>query len=154
MRKLVHLGAAALVAATSSAIAENVDATDPAKLVSIVQSLGYRATLDRDNIGDPMIRSSASGTDFIVYFYGCNDGAACKSLLFKVGYDLAEGTTLEAINEWNKQALFGRAYLDEEDDPWLEMSVSLDGGITRESFADDFDWWEGVLVGSEKHIGY
>ena len=154
MRKLIHLGAAGLIAATSSALAENVDATDPAKLVSIVQSLGYRASLDRDNVGDPMIRSSASGTDFIIYFDGCDDGAACKSLLFKVGYDLTEGTTLEAVNEWNKQTLFGRAYLDDENDPWLEMSVSLDGGVTEENFADHFDWWEVVLVDFEEHIDF
>lgn len=146
------VAAAILVAGT--ALGETLDATDPAKLVSVIQSLGYRATLDRDNVGDPLIRSSAGGTEFAIYFYGCSGGAACKSLLFKVGYDLIEGTTLEAMNEWNKTALFGRAYMDEENEPWLEMSVTLDGGITRENFADVYDWWDVILADFEKHIDF
>jgi len=154
MRISIGLAAAAAIGCTSTALAQTLDATDPAKLVSVIRELGYHATLDRDDVGDPMIRSNANGTNFTIQFYGCDAGAACKWLLFRVGYDLAEGTTLAAMNDWNAKALFGRAYLDDEHDPWLEMMVTLDGGVTRENFADIVDWWDVSVVQFEEHIGF
>src|SRR5690606_34922028 len=105
-------------------------------------------------VGDPMIRSSAGGTEFAIYFYGCTDNVACKFVLFKVGFDLVNGTTDNVVNQWNANALFGRAYLDDEADPWLEMSVNLDGGVSRANFEDSYDWWEVILDGFEDHIGF
>jgi hypothetical protein len=131
-----------------------VDATDAEGLASLIRGLGYRATVEKDGVGDPMIMSSAGGTDFAIYFYGCTDGADCKWLLFKVGYDLDDGTTGESINAWNAETIFGRAYLDDEADPWLEMSVNMDGGVSRANFEDSFDWWEVILSGFEDHIDF
>jgi hypothetical protein len=122
--------------------ADTIDATDPAGLVSIIRDLGYRAALESDEVGDPMIRSSVGGTEFAILFFGCAKGKQCRSLLFKVGYDLDDGTTLDVINDWNATKLFGRAYLDEEADPWLELSVNTYGGVNRLNFEDTYDWWE------------
>lgn len=131
-----------------------MDATDAEKMASVIRGLGYRAVVETDGIGDPMIMSSASGTDFAIYFYGCTDNANCKWVLFKVGYDLENGTTADTINRWNADTLFGRAYLDDEADPWLEMSVNMDGGVSRANFEDTYDWWEVILDGFESHIGF
>ena len=130
-----------------------VDATEPEKLASLIRDFGYRATVEQDDAGDPMIRSSAGGSDFLIYFYGCDGGEQCRTVLFQAGYDLESGTTGEVIEDWNENVLFGRAYLDEEADPWIEMPVNLFGGVNRENFADTFDWWETVLEGFERHIG-
>lgn len=136
------------------ALAQLVDATDPQQLATIIQDMGYRARIDTDGIGDPMITSSVGGTDFNLYFFGCTDGVECKSLLFKVGYDLASGTTLAVVNAWNQDNLFGRAYLDEDDDPWLEMPVNMDGGVSLFNFQDTFDWWEVVIEEFEDHFHF
>ena len=136
------------------ASAELVDATAPGTLVEVIQALGYRAKLDTDALGDPKIVSSVGGTDFSIYFYGCTENSACKALLFKVGYDLIDGTTLEVVNDWNETSLFGRAYLDEEGDPWVEMAVNMDGGVARFNFEDTFDWWEVVVGQFETHIDF
>lgn len=138
----------------AQANAESVDATDPAQLTQVIQDLGYRAQLKTDNTGDPMITSSVAGTEFSILFYGCTDNAACKVLLFKVGYDLPLGTTDQTINAWNADNLFGRAYLDDEDDPWLEMPVNMDGGISRANFEDTFDWWEVAVAKFQQHIDF
>ena len=136
-------------------IAELVDATDPDGLITTIQDLGYRAKLDSDGAGDPMILSSVGGTDFSIYFYGCKGAnVACKSLLYKVGYDLSDGTTLEVINNWNETSLFGRAYMDDENDPWLELSVNMDGGVSQMNFEDTFDWWEVIVGRFETHIDF
>lgn len=153
MKLSASLGMLAACAAFAPPLsAQTVDATDPAKLVAVIQDLGYRASLESDGIGDPMIGSSVGGVEFGIYFYGCTKGESCKSVLFKVGYDREEGTALDVVEAWNERTLFGRAYLDEESDPWVEMSVNLFGGVSRKNFEDTYDWWEVVLDDFEKHI--
>jgi hypothetical protein len=156
-RTMVQVSAAALAACLSSGLAhanELVDATDPEKLVSVIRDLGYRAKLERDNVGDPLIKSSVGGTQFWIAFYGCNkvtnDG--CGLLLYKVGFDLDEATELDVINRWNESQLIGRAYRDEVGDPWLEMAVNLEGGVTRANFEKTFELWDGALARFESHI--
>ena len=142
------------IALATPLAAEQLHARDPGRLAQVIQDLGYRARLETDSVGDPMIVSSAGGTDFSIYFYGCTNNRECKSLLFKVGFDLVDGTTLENVNAWNETTLFGRAYLDDEQDPWLEMAVNLDGGVSQANFEDTYDWWEVVLRQFEDHIGF
>jgi Putative bacterial sensory transduction regulator len=142
------------VLAESTAAAESVDATEPETLASLIRELGYRASVEKDNAGDPMIRSSAGGVDFQIYFFGCEGGERCRSLLFQAGYNLESGTTVDVVEAWNEDVLFGRAYLDDEADPWVEMPVNLFGGVNRENFADTFDWWETVIGDFQRHIGF
>jgi Putative bacterial sensory transduction regulator len=134
--------------------AQLIDATDPERVVSVIQALGYRAALSTDAAGDPLIESSAGGAEFSIYFYGCDAGASCRFLLFKVGYDTPEPVSANLVNEWNAQALFGRAFVDAEGRPWLEMPVNLYGGVSSEGFADTFDWWELILGQFEEAIGF
>lgn len=135
---------------------EIVDASDPQKLVSIIRDLGYRAELETDEVGDPLIRSSVGGTRFAIVFYGCDaeHHDDCSLLLYKVGYDLADGIELEAINRWNATQLIGRAYRDDVGDPWLELAWNLSGGVSASNFESTFEWWEVSVAKFETHIGF
>lgn len=133
----------------------NVDASDAAVLAGVLQDLGYRAMLSTDSSGDPLIRSSADGSEFSIFFYGCSSGQACKAIQFSKGYDMATGMSLEQVNEWNREYRFGKVYLDDEADPFIEMDVNLDfGGVARENFADTFDWWLVTTREFEAFIGW
>ena len=154
------MAGAALLAASLLAPAavadELVDATDPRKLVSIIRALGHSADLETDEVGDPLIRSKVGGTRFAIVFYGCDEGHHdnCHFLLYRVGYDLAEGIALDVVNRWNATELVGRAYLDDVNDPWLEMAWNLRGGISASNFESTFEWWR-ISVGKfERHIGF
>ncbi|HLL32087.1 MAG TPA: YbjN domain-containing protein, partial [Allosphingosinicella sp.] len=106
-------------------------------------------------VGDPMITSGVSGTTFQIFFYNCRDHKQCATVQFHSGYDLKESIGLERINEWNRSQRFGRAYLDKENDPILEMDVDLDdGGISQPLFIDNMEFWASVLAKFEQHIGY
>jgi hypothetical protein len=151
--------ALALATATMSQTAraeEMVDATDPRRLVSIIRDMGYRAELERDEVGDPLIRSSVGGTRFAIVFYGCDDERHdnCDLLLYKVGYDMADGVELDVINEWNATQLVGRAHRDDVNDPWFEMSWNLKGGVSARNFESTFEWWETSVGEFERHIGF
>ena len=131
-----------------------VDGSSPEALVGIIQDLGDRASLETDNEGDPMIRSSVGGTQFAVVFYGCNDDHRdCQIVLFKAGYELNDKVGLDVINQWNATRLFGRAYLDEVSDPWIELVLNLQGGVTRSQFERTFEWWETSVGEFEDEIG-
>jgi hypothetical protein len=135
--------------------AQMVKAQDPDSLVQALQDGGYTAKLGTDKVGDPMITSGASGTSFQIFFYNCTEHKACATVTFHSGYDLKSSPGLEKINEWNRGKRFGRAYLDKESDPILEMDVDLDdGGLSPALFIDNVEFWTSVLGEFEKHIGY
>ena len=145
MRTLARISTATIIvmALAQSSIAEDlVDTTNPEGMTSVIQEMGYRAKLGVDDIGDPIIHSSAGGTEFSLQFFGCtaDNNDQCKLLLLKVGYDLDEGSNLKAINSWNEMTLVARAYLDDESDPWVEWGIYMYGGVSRQNFED--------------HIGY
>jgi hypothetical protein len=132
-----------------------VRAQDPSSIVAALQNGGYAATLGTDNVGDPMVTSSHDGTTFQIFFYNCTDNRDCATVQFHSGYDLTSSPGLERINAWNRAQRFGRAYLDDEGDPILEMDVDLDdGGLSRLLFIDNVEFWTSVLTRFEDHIGF
>ena len=132
-----------------------VRAQDPQSIVSALQNAGYAAKLEVDKVGDPMVTSGVSGTTFQIFFYNCTNHLNCATVQFHSGYDLTTQTSLESINEWNRGQRFGRAYLDKENDPILEMDVDLDdGGVAPLLFIDNVEFWASVLGKFEKQIGY
>ena len=147
--------AAALVAWAAPAAAENVRPQDPGSLVRALLAGGYAAKLGVDKVGDPMITSGVAGTTFQIFFYNCTAHKECATVQFHSGYHLTTPVSLEMINEYNRSQRFGRAYLDKENDPILEMDVDLDdGGVSSLLFIDNIEFWASVLGRFEKHIGY
>lgn len=123
---------------------EMIDGSDVDAIKSVIEGFGS-ATVETDGEGDPKIVARMSGTRYSVYFYGCNDQhEKCDSLLFTTAW-AEPGITLEQINAWNADMRFGRAYLDEEGDPVVEMGVNLEYGVTKRNFDDTVDYWSSVL---------
>jgi len=137
--------------------AQMITATEPQNIAAVLQSEGYAAKIEKTSDGDPVIRSKSSGSNFSVYFYNCEKGKNCATVQFNAGYNTDEDKqpTLEKINDWNKGRRFGRAYLDNENDPIVEMDVDLDdGGLSRDLFVDNFEIWTSIMSEFEKHIGW
>jgi len=158
MKTILSIGLLAVSGLSGVASADSstqiVDGTNPQALVNIIQDLGYRANLEIDGDGDPMIRSSVGGTQFAVVFYGCGETHdKCQILLFKAGYELEEKVGMNLINQWNATRLFGRAYLDDVSDPWIELVLNVHGGVTRQQFENTFEWWETSVGEFEDEIG-
>ena len=145
----------AVAAAAPASPPEMVRAQDPQSVVKAMQARGFVAELTTDRTGDPMIRSASSGTGFQVLFYNCTEHKECATIQFHAGFDLKTSPSLAAVNEWNRTQRFGRAFLDKENDPILQMDLDLDdGGISQPLFSDNLEFWTTVLGRFEKHIGY
>ena len=159
---LVLAGAATPAAAADAGQAKNreapsrlVYAQDPQTLVAALQAGGYEAKLGKDRAGDPMITSKASGTTYQLFFYNCTNNRDCATIQFHSGYDMRTKPTLESMNAWNKGKRFARGFLDAEGDPIVEMDVDLDdGGLSRELFIDNVEFWATLVREFETHIGF
>ena len=142
------------IGAGSIASAE-VTADDANKILKLMQSFGLIATMGIDSDGDPRISSRVGDSEFLVYFYGCTNNENCKSILFKAGYNLKTGISAGKVNEWNRNKRFGKAYIDDDGDPFLEMDVNLDfGGVDDKNFDDTLDWWRITVVAFEEFINW
>ena len=99
-----------------------------------------------------MIRSALDGSSFAIIFYGCTKNRACQTIQFYAGFKSDGKVSIETMNEWNKAQRFGRAYIDKDKDPVIEMDVDLDdGGMSRALFEDHFEYWE-MLVPEFKKV--
>jgi len=154
--KIMALAAAAAIGCSAApGAAQMVQAREPATIVRALEEADYPAELAIDNVGDPIITSKHDGSTFKILFYNCTDHKNCGTIQFHSGYDLDETVSLEAINKWNSSQRFGRAYVDAQGDPIIQMDVDLDdGGMSKALFTDNLEYWTSVLDQFEEHIGY
>jgi hypothetical protein len=137
---------------TAPAQAQNVTAARPESVAEVIRGKGFEVEITKDSGGDPMINAEKEGTKFVVLFYGCTDGKNCATVGFYAGWS---GTSagMEKVNDWNRTQRFGRAYIDKEDDPCIEMDVDLDdGGMSRLLFEDNVEFWMTVMSQYSKFI--
>ncbi len=89
---------------------------------------------------------------FFLDGYNCDKNRRCTEFLFSVGFDLPEGMSLEKVNEWNSRQLAGRAYLDDENDPWLDHVVSILDKNDDSALEEGIALWIGALDKFEAFI--
>lgn len=150
MSALIALGLGVTAAAASASDTDPcgagmVCASSPETVVKAVQEAGFRAVLKKDNSGDPMITSAASGYDFNIFFYGCEDGKNCSSLQFSTSFADDGKNTTELANLWNRQRRFSQMAIGEDGSLDLTYDVTTFGGLNERNFADVVDWWQTML---------
>ena len=145
LRTALAAGAVLAVAATP-AQAQLVNATNPQAIKQIVESHDWPATLVQKTGEDPYIESNRNGLKFLVLFMNCTENKNCRTLQYYMGFSDAKDTTLEKLNQWNKEKRFARAYRDEAGDPVLEMDVDVDfNGIPKENISETFNTWAALM---------
>ena len=144
--KRTALALALGIGAAFPATAQNIVASDPASMTQVLQSFGYRAELGKDDGGDPKISSASGGATFSIFFYGCTNGKNCDAISFSAAFDLNPGSNVALMNDWNQKKRYTKAYLDDEQDPVIDMDVFLGAsGISIDSFRFWVDTWERAI---------
>lgn len=128
------------LALAASLHAEMLSAKDPSAILHIAKSYGS-AVLEKDSEGDPKIKGRIDGTSYIILFYGCTQNKNCDDIQFRTNWSVKTAISMDAINAWNAEKRYGKAFLDSDKDPNLEMTVNLNHGVTRENLDDNFQWW-------------
>ena len=135
----------AMISQPLNAAGTSVSAAYPQSVADAIQDQGYKAEIDTDSYGDPMVRSAAEGVNFTLTFYGCENGSACTDIMFTVAFDKTNGMKMEPMNSWNLEKALGRAFLDDEMDPVLQHYMLSVDGMSRSTFDDNFSRWVGVM---------
>ncbi|WP_176591065.1 YbjN domain-containing protein [Sphingobium sp. EM0848] len=123
-----------------------VCANDPQTVVRALQAEGYKAALGKSKTtGNPKIESAASGYDFTIFFYECEQGKNCGSLQFQLSFEDDGGNTPELANKWNKDKRFSQMSVWDDHSLALAYDVTTVGGLNQKNFADVIDWWAVML---------
>ncbi|MEO1135858.1 MAG: YbjN domain-containing protein [Pseudomonadota bacterium] len=91
------------------------------------------------------IFSQLDGVAFEVLSANCSGGGRCTEFLFIAGFDLPDGFPIGRINEWNAEQLAGRAFLDHEDDPFIDHVVSVSGPGDYGAMREGLSLWRASL---------
>jgi hypothetical protein len=152
---LAAFGALALPAAAQT-IYDPLTTRDVTRLL---ESQGYEAEVeaaDEENEGD-YITSKFDKISFWIHFTACDeDGTNCEAIVFDAGFtynDEDDRPTLEEINEWNEYNL-GKAGLDKQGDPYINIEINIVGGVTRDNMIDNITWWKNMLGEFTDYIGW
>jgi len=130
--------------------ADLITAKNPQAVLDLIKGYGS-GELTTDEDGDPMVSGKIDGNRYHVYFYGCKNGKGCTDIQFRACWSESE-TTLDDVNQWNRRKRFGKAYLDKDNDPCLELITNLAYGVSKENLDDTIDWWAIALKEFKKDV--
>ncbi|MEM6408591.1 MAG: YbjN domain-containing protein [Pseudomonadota bacterium] len=125
--------------------AQTVTAKDPTSIVTALQDMGYRAQLEVDEHGDPLIRSAAAGSRFSIYFYACQENENCQDLLFIAWLATDNPPSFEAINSWNANKLTGTTFIDDDGDAAIQLFIPGAIDLTEDRFQQIMRRWDQAL---------
>ncbi|MBO9499755.1 MAG: hypothetical protein J7496_15635 [Novosphingobium sp.] len=131
--------AAAATIAPSSAAAKLVSAADVQSVVDYLASKGDMVTPGKDSDGKPQL--AENGNLYHVFFYDCSDAKdQCQTLQFQACYaGYAQGNVTKT-NEWTRNYVKGKAYIDANNYVCLEEPVSTGlKGISYEAMDLSFN---------------
>ncbi|MEO0429986.1 MAG: YbjN domain-containing protein [Pseudomonadota bacterium] len=118
-----------------------------ANAVQVLSDTAWRhgeASTGRDVHGDPLIRADWDGRPYEIWFYGCEDGRACRDIRFVARRDTA--LDWHGIADWNGSHRFGKLHRRPDGRLEMQMNVTLAGGVSAENLAAQFETWGLVLA--------
>ncbi|MDP3493448.1 MAG: YbjN domain-containing protein [Hyphomonadaceae bacterium] len=127
-------------------------------VVTLLQQKGMEANVEssnEENEGD-FVLSKFENINFWIHFTACDpDGTNCELIQFDAGFsfDDDDRPLLEDINTWNED-YFGKAGLDANGDPFVNIEINIVGGVTQKNLADTLSWWELTLQDFTDFIGW
>lgn len=138
----------ALLAATmaSPAFAARLVTADINQILQLLQKNGHTVEM-KTYEGEAYLSIKDPDTySYKIFFYGCDDkGSKCSSIQFYSSFDPSKPPSFEALNTYNKEHRFGRAYVDKDGYPALEWDVNLHSGISEEVFLDNLGLWSAMM---------
>ncbi|RYF42054.1 MAG: YbjN domain-containing protein [Comamonadaceae bacterium] len=99
----------------------------------ILNALGRSYKIGTDALDDPLITidiGETGASEMYVEYYDCGP-AACESIQLVTRFKAGKAGTLKAVNAFNRENRWARVYLDEDNEPTIELDIDGVGGITE-----------------------
>ncbi len=153
---LTKLFAVAALAISPVAVqAENLTARYSSSIENFFLEEGSSVEVLTDNVGDPQLNVEHYGSEFTVFYYGCTDNTNCDSIQFYSGYATDGAVRLKAVNGFNAEKRWVRAYVADNGSTKLEMDLYMgDDGISADDFATTVGLWSRLMGDFEELIDY
>ena len=119
-------------------------AADEPLLAQVLGEMEIDYVLSFDDADDPLWTFTHLGLLLTVIAYDETGSGQYESLLFYAGWAAESDIPLAAVNDWNADSRFGRAYIDEAGDPVIELDLLLSGGVTAQTVKDYIDVFAAV----------
>ncbi len=138
------------LAATFANAGGLIDGSSSRDILEVARGYGS-ASLEVDNVGEPMIKGRMNGTAYTVFFHNCDDGGVNCNVIRFYNY-WSQDVSISDVHNWNEEQLFSKCYIDKDGDVVLEMTANLFGGVSQQNLDDTFDWWRLMLEKFEKEV--
>ncbi len=127
---------------------------DPWEVIHLAREHGG-ADVGRDAFQDPEIRGELDGRPYSISFYGCSLARDCTSVVFRLQLR-REGWKPDktAISRWNREKLFGRAYIGDDGGAVIDMPVNLVAGVAIPTLRDSFERWSEIVDEFAEHVDF
>lgn len=129
-----------------------IDATDPERVLNVARGFGSADLGTSPSTSNPRISGRIEGTRYYIFFYGCTNNRNCSDIQFRATWSAPGKYSLADMNTWNRSKRYGKAYLDSDNDPVLEMPVNIKHGVAQRNLEDSFNWWKVALRGFKKDV--
>jgi hypothetical protein len=150
---VVALAAALAVTGAPASAQTLIDGSSVDEIANIARGYGS-VSLGTASSGAPRISGKIDGISYHLFLRNCSESHTdCEDLNFYAGF-LDNKQPLDAINAWNRDKRFGRAYLDADLDAVIEFDVNVEYGISRENLDSSFAVWSLILKQYADHIGF
>ncbi len=110
-----------------------ITAVDESLIDQVLTQMQLDCDVQFDDNADPSWTFEHLGILISLIPYDAQTPGSYESLLFYAGWSTQQPVSLQAINAWNRDSRFGRAYLDSEGDPVIELDLLMTGGVTLET---------------------
>ncbi len=126
-RRWLAVAAVALVLAGPVSAQQMRERITAEQLTGLLRDKGLEGTVNEK--GNVIVQNNGSK---IVFFISGQTMQAYFGLR-------GTSATITTVNEWNKTKRFGRAYIDSDGDPVVELDYDLEGGVSDDSVKVWFD---------------
>jgi hypothetical protein len=147
------LGLAAVLAVTLGALPAHAGITAQ-EVARALEAKGRHATVGVDDDGDPKVTTTVDDVHLSVFFYGCDHTTRCTSITFQSAFHVDGGVPLEKVNSWNRDKRFLKTWLDKVNDPYCEMDVDAEEGLTPAQLVNAVTLWESHLAEYKGAMGF
>jgi hypothetical protein len=118
----------------------------PDEMAKILQDIGYRAEILKNDEGARRIRTRIGGWNATLNFYSCDDKETnCKSIGLRSFFTTDTKKTPAFANEWNRTKRFTKVYIDNDNDVNIEFDLLFRNGVTTANVRAYLDIFEDQL---------
>lgn len=115
------------------------------EMAAFLKSKGYPVTATKDDNGLSILKSTAAGVNFDVYFFDCNAAERCQAMQFAAGWTVTTPVNKDTLNKWNEEHRYMRAYVQSGGALYGEVDMIVAPGGSTDLIESYRLHWETLL---------